>query len=62
MKFDIFYRGSTVADVSTDTLKAAEIVMESEKLTGVIVIRYPEGAKVEMIWYNQGRRRKFIFR
>ncbi len=57
MKFDIFFRGSTVADLSMNTLSAAERLMKSDKLTGVIVIRYPEGAKVELIWYNQGRRR-----
>ena len=57
MKFDIFYFRSTVPDKSFETLIAAKEHMENERVTGVIVIRYPEGAKVEVIWYNNGRRR-----
>ena len=56
MKFSVYFKGSSVADMEFETLNAATKVMEADRLTGIIAIQYPE-SRVEIIWYNQGKRK-----
>jgi hypothetical protein len=56
MKFSIYFKGSSVADGEFETLNDATEYMASNRYTGIVAIRYPE-SRVEIIWYNQGKRR-----
>lgn len=56
MKFSIYFVGSTVPDAEFETLREARDYMEGARYTGIVAIRYPE-SRVEIIWYNQGKRR-----
>ena len=56
MKFSIYFVGSSVPDAEFETLHAAKDYMETARYTGIVAVRFPE-SRVEIIWYNQGKRR-----